>query len=218
MELKRLNRRRCSLPFDWLITPDVKKVIELIENNFQDFLNPEYLYQFKQNPSFYKNIKYDIEFYHDFSAVKSFKSQIHKITKKYNRRIARFYDVIKEPTLFCRYVSGDDLSYISENYEYILMTLRRFNSQNEIIFVINNDLLPLQANFPIYGVEKDRGDKVSRVFLEKNQALKSFILNNVEEATPMKVKKRNKVIVFLGDMMKKIRWKFGRIYRHNRQI
>ena len=108
MEFERLGCRKYSFPFDWLITPDFNIVIDLIENNFADFLNEEYLNQIKQYPSYYRNIKYNIDFYHDFSPLKSFDSQISEVSEKYQRRIERFYKQIDTPTLFCRYITQAD--------------------------------------------------------------------------------------------------------------
>ena len=39
MEFERIDKRQFSLPFDWLITPKISDVIDLINNGFEDFLN-----------------------------------------------------------------------------------------------------------------------------------------------------------------------------------
>jgi hypothetical protein len=128
MEFERINRRQFSLPFDWLITSRLSVVLELIDNGFEDFLNEEYMFQLKDYPSYYRNTRYNIDFYHDFSPLKSFGSQIDAVCKKYNRRIERFYSIIKEPTLFVRYICKDEIGYVSENYDLILK-----NSKSSIL-------------------------------------------------------------------------------------
>lgn len=48
LELERLGYRNFSNPFDWLIS-DFKGVLELIENDFENFLSMQYLFQNKKN-------------------------------------------------------------------------------------------------------------------------------------------------------------------------
>lgn len=218
MELEKIGRRPFSLPFDWLITSKLSAIIELINNGFEDFLNEEYLFQLKEYPQYYRNIKYNIDFYHDFSPFVSFDCQINKISEKYNRRIERFYNTIKQPTLFLRYITEKDIEYISENYEYILNALKAFNPQNDIIFVANNDVsLGLQSEIPIYYVEKDANDIVSRRFLDTNRELLQYILSNTEATTTEKPKQKNKCLTLVEKVYKKVRLKLKLVYHHSKQ-
>ena len=217
MEFERFNRRQFSLPFDWLITPQLSTVVKLINNGFEDFLNEEYMFQFKEYPQYYKNKKSGIDFYHDFSPFKTFDSQIDNVTKKYNRRIERFYEVIKQPTLFLRYISEGEKECISENYESTLKTLQKFNPENNIIFVANIDIREsLNPELPIYYVEKDLGDGVSRKFLSANDELLQYILENVEEATTKKAKKKNKYTRIMKKVLIRICAKLNLVYRHSK--
>ena len=120
LELERIGLRSNSSPFDWVISFDISKLIDLINNGFEDILNIKYLKQYKSNPNFYVNIKYDIHFYHDFDKYKTLESQLKDIDNKYRRRIKKFYEDIKSKTLFVRYISNkEECIYIEENLSEI---------------------------------------------------------------------------------------------------
>ena len=164
LDLDKLGLRAASYPFDWLIT-DFEGVINCMKNNFKDFLNVDFLYQNTKRPYVYKNIKYNFEFYHDFSRHKPLKNQLVTVNEKYKRRTQRFYDSIKEETIFIRYISDEikingkskELIYIEENYDSIVQFLKSFNKKNEIIFIGNEGLNSSIIN--VYNVKKDKGDK-----------------------------------------------------------
>lgn len=216
MEFERIGYRKCSFPFDWLITRQAGVVFDLIENGFQDFLNPEELFQLKDHPSYYRNVKLDIDYYHDFSPLRSFSAQIAEVEEKYNRRIQRFYEEIKKPTLFCRYIRAEDCGYIAENHSRIVSLLKKYNEQNEIIYIANADIKDLDRSLPVYYVEKDENDNVARRFLEKLPALQTFIEENVEQTA----QKQKKPVVkkTLAKIVRKICLKLNWVYRHNKQI
>ncbi len=218
MEFEKINRRAFSLPFDWLITPELSVVIDLINNRFEDFLNEDYMFQFKEYPEYYRNKKYNVDFYHDFSPFKRFDSQIQEVAKKYNRRIERFYTIIKQPTLFVRYITKKDVEYINKNYDSILRLIKSFNPQNDILFVANNDIhLNIQTANAVYYVERDLNDAVARNFLSVNDELSQYILNNVEVVATKKDTK-NKYLVLIKKAYKRIRLKLKFVYRHNKQF
>ena len=137
MELQRISRRHTSSPFDWLISEKLSVVLTLIDNGFEDFLTAEYFCQLQDHPQIYRNTKWNVDFYHDFSPLKSFSSQYDAFRKKYERRIRRFYETIKTPTLFIRYVFADEIPYLNENYASIVAALQKYNPANDIIFVSN---------------------------------------------------------------------------------
>lgn len=218
MEFDKINKRQFSLPFDWLITPALSTVMELIQNEFPDFLNAEYLFQFQNAAQCYKNTKTNISFYHDFSAFKSLDSQMGEVTQKYNRRIQRFYDIIKEPTLFLRYITQRDIPYILQNYDAILKTLQGFHPQNHIIFVTHFDnRFHDRPEIPVYYVEKNPDDTVCRDFLCANEELKQYILKNVEEATPKPTAPKSNVLDMIRKTFKKVRIKLNLVYHHKNQ-
>lgn len=178
LELERIGLRSNSNPFDWILSYDISKVIYLINNKFEDFLNIKYLKQYRSNPNFYVNTKYDIHFYHDFDKYKTLEEQIEDIDNKYRRRINKFYEVIKSKTLFVRYISSkEECIYIEENLHKILKVLRSFNQENDIIFVANEDIK--SDKLEIFNVEVDNEDTVARKFIEKNIKLEKYLTSNI---------------------------------------
>ena len=215
MEFERLGCRKYSFPFDWLITPDFNIVIDLIENNFADFLNEEYLYQIKQYPSYYRNIKYNIDFYHDFSPLKSFDSQISEVSEKYQPRNQRFYKQNETPTLFCRYITQADYEDLTKTHNRLLTIIKKYNSKNDIVYIANSDVGNMIENIKIYYVDKDANDNASRVFLKKLPALKEYILDAVELCEEKRPKKKTSILV---KVYKKLRLKYNLVYKHSKQI
>lgn len=102
--MKMANLRSFSSPFDWLTHADFKTRMNLILNDFENFLNIEDLVFLEKDPNiinddkcdYYHNIKNDFYFYHDFETGKSLEQTFPTIKEKYNRRIKRFYQTIKE--------------------------------------------------------------------------------------------------------------------------
>ena len=175
-DLEKLGLRSESSPFDWLIS-DFEGVITLIENHFADFLAYEVLAQEPWNRAIYKNTRYNLSFYHDFNSLAPLADQLPQVAGKYARRIDRFYESIKEPTLFIRYISDEqllegksqELIWIEENYDRILNLLRSFHPDNDILFIANTGVT--SEKFPIFHVEKDKGDTVARNPLFKSAEL-----------------------------------------------
>ena len=176
MELERFGIREESSPFDWLIS-DFQGVISAIENNFEDFLTYDYLSQNKKHPNVYRNTKYNITFYHDFNSYCELKQQLPDVQAKYIRRINRFHESIKSPTLFIRYISDEskiegkskELIWIEDNYDYIIALLKSFNSNNDILFIANEGVT--SDKIKIYNVNKDENDTVARQPFSKNTIL-----------------------------------------------
>lgn len=182
MDLEKLGLRSESSPFDWLIS-DFEGVIRAIENHFEDFLEPNYLVQNTHNRAHYKNVKYDFQFFHDFTQYRPLLDQLPSVNDKYHRRIERFYKSITEPTLFIRYINdkpGDDnvskeLRWIEDNYDTILSLLKSFHNQNDILFIANDGVT--SQKIKLYHVPKDAGDTVARSPLTKTPDLQEFFHN-----------------------------------------
>ena len=175
MELERVGLRNGSYPLDWIISGSFKSVITMIENHFEGFIDKNNLFQeFDINPSYYYNKACNVHFYHDFSPYKSLDCQYDYFAKKYSRRIDRFYETVKHPTIFIRYCMNlEDLEYIKINQQQILTLLKTFNSQNEIIYIAHTGKHFDIEN--IYYVEKDVGDGVARTFLKKLPELREHL-------------------------------------------
>ncbi len=176
MELEKLGLRTESSPFDWVIS-DFEGVMSAIENQFVDFFKYEYMSQNMNSRECYKNTKYNIKFFHDFDKYKPLKEQLPGVQEKYKRRINRFYQSIKEPTLFIRYISDEEkengiskeLLYIERNYDKILSVLKSYNEKNDILFIANEGVL--SSKLTIYNVQRDENDVVARKPICKNSIL-----------------------------------------------
>lgn len=203
-ETERLGFRNASFPFDWIIT-DFEGIFSAIENNFEGFLEEKYLAQSKKNLATYKNLKFNLYFFHDFSKYHSLKSQLKNVRAKYSRRINRFYREISKPTLFIRYISDLkrdeagrflELEWIESNINHIRNTLKMFNQKNEIIFVANDCIK--SDKIKIYNVQPDINDLVARKFFEKNEEL-----SNLFESFEFDKKEHNLKIFRIKDEKKK---------------
>lgn len=212
LELERIGLRGNSGPFDWVLSFDISKVIELINNDFKDLLNIRYLKQYKSNPSYYMNYKYDIHFYHDFDEYKKLDDQLEDVSNKYKRRIEKFYENIKSKTLFIRYISSQqECTYIEENLQQIIGALRQYNEKNEIIFISNGDIKSNELK--IFYVDPDEGDTVARRFIEKNNELEQYLMSNIYNSQKRKKnikvyknkEKKNKILKIPNKVINLIR-------------
>ena len=214
LELERVGLRSHSSPFDWVLSLRFDKVIELIENNFENFLNIDYLQQYRSNPSFYMNSKYDIHFYHDFNKYKTLEMQIKDIEIKYKRRISRFYESIKNKTLFIRYISSEEeCIFIENNLQKILSIIKKYNKENDIIFIINDDIKHNLSS--CFSVKKDNDDTVARTFIEKNEELRKFLMSGIYD---YENRKKNIKIINTKKIKQKRLNKFNRCIRGLKKI
>lgn len=119
-QLQQMNLRDQAYPFDWILSPDI---IPCLQDDFKDFLNPEYL-RWKGTSSNFPilnedwmdntdstndhsiarvhHTKYKIIFLHDFVPTDDPINRIDQITKinsKYQRRINRFREIMKNSTV-----------------------------------------------------------------------------------------------------------------------
>lgn len=229
-DLEKIGLRDFSSPFDWILS-DFKSVISLINNNFMNFMNYENLAQSKNDRTHYLDLKNKIFFFHDFSKYKSLEKQYDCVYEKYNRRIIRFYKEIKKPTLFIRYISNEikdengkstELNYIEENYKSIIATLKKFNKNNELFFIADNEVI--SEKIKIFHVDLDIDDVVCRSPIVKNDELYN-LLNNVEHINKRKNINRykrkefnRKIILFKGykKILKTLKKRFLKEYIHNK--
>ncbi|MER2175599.1 MAG: DUF1796 family putative cysteine peptidase [Carnobacterium sp.] len=219
-ELEKVGLRDTSSPFDWLIT-DFKGLIQCMENKFEGILDYENLSQYKDNPSYYVDEKYDFHFYHDFSGYTSLEEQLPSVLEKYKKRIEKFYINIQEPTLFFRYIKdNNELNYIEKNYEKIISIIKKNNKHNNLILISNDDIA--SSTLFIYIVEKDKNDIVARNFLRKNLNLKKYLCSNIynmeKRNNNLQIYKKKykyiKIKNFYNSFYLKIKNKFKKKYIH----
>lgn len=141
----RYGLRGHSGPFDWYFS-DFKSVLKVIETRFSDFMEKENLsVETDNNRVFYDN-KYGFSCGHDIQH--DFEKEYDCIHQKYMRRAEQFMQDIKQPTFFIRAVkSKEEILFIEENREYIYSIIKKENPNNEIAFLILNDMQKLSSNF-----------------------------------------------------------------------
>ena len=192
--LEKLGLRNSSMPFDWSIT-NFEGVIKAINNNFHNFLEYDLLLQNSQVLKHYMNTKYNIQFYHDFNKFETLEKQLPLVQEKYNRRIKRFYDDIRKPTTFIRYISdeniingkSEELIWIEDNFDFIISTLKSFNPENEIIFIANKGIE--SSKIKIYNVEiEDSTDTINRMPINNNLELNALFKNIIDDNTRRKIR------------------------------
>lgn len=110
-QLQKFGYRNKAYPFDWIHTKKLRKLIELIDNDFDIFTDlkvKNYSENFpylntgiwtldKLGTTRVTNIKYKIDFVHDFK-TSHINTEIDHVKQKYNRRIKRFYEIMKDET------------------------------------------------------------------------------------------------------------------------
>lgn len=222
IELEKMGLRNESSPFDWVIS-DFQGVVLAVEEEFSDFLNYDILFQNKKNLAVYKNVKYNISFFHDFDKYSSLEKQLSKIQEKYKRRINRFYKSITEPTLFIRYISDEELIkegnrtiskelyWIENNYEKIISLIKSFNANNDILFIANENVR--SSRFVIYNVKKDSNDVVNRSPINNNSYLKEKFDNIDFKDKEKNIRRYQKKMKCSNSIYNRIRDKIKTIYK-----
>lgn len=92
--LRFYEQRRFAYPFDWLVTIDSEGMISLLSDDFQYFLDRNFMFTFPNHFECIENSLYRIEFKHD-GALLSDIDILEKAVAKYGRRINRFRQLRK---------------------------------------------------------------------------------------------------------------------------
>lgn len=101
--MKRALLRATSGPFDWITGVGFSKRIDIIRDNFRDFLEKDFLKFQEKKPGkpddkacdYYYNQKTGFHFPHDFPTGIPLDTSLPDVQEKYSRRIARFYQNIR---------------------------------------------------------------------------------------------------------------------------
>ncbi len=229
-DLEKLGLRNQSSPFDWGISC-FANVIDAIDKEFLGFMDYDNLSQSINERAHYHEDRYQFFFFHDFSKYKSLDKQYKFVKAKYDKRIKRFLQSIKQPTLFIRYISSEELdennrskelNWIENNYEYVINVLKRFNPQNDIVFIgdetINSDKIK------IYMVPRDKEDKVSRLPIYNNKELFPILSSvnfhgkqeNIARYNQKLKKKKSYVNRFKNKVIRCLQRMFLRVYTHSK--
>ena len=231
IELERMGLRDSSMPFDWVRTR-WWAIENSFNKNFEGYLNYDDLYQKKNDLHCYKNLQYGVGFSHDFVDYKSLKSQIANVQKKYERRIERFFSHIVEPTLFIRYMwDYEELVYVASHYAEIEQMIKRYNTNNEIVFITHDIPSDLDVSLIklLFFIDKDEDCELNERPISSNEDL-YFFLSTVEynnrqkniqfnkSKNAQKIEQSKKLTSRLKKMYKKLFVKKREKYIHYKQI
>lgn len=140
-QLQKYGLRTLAYPFDWIRTNNLKDIVNIIDSMFQYFVDPAYLEVKEESSKFpligddwnddmsenivLKHKMYNVVFPHDLKKD----GDMTLIKNKYNRRIERFYDVIKNENVKKIFIR---VSNKCESSEEIKNTLERYATNFEI--------------------------------------------------------------------------------------
>ncbi|MBN1914825.1 MAG: hypothetical protein JW769_02930 [Parachlamydiales bacterium] len=168
-ELRKYNLRQAAYPFDWMLSIDGMKFIDILKDDFEYFLDERFLKPYFSNGILMHDY-YHLEFSHEEN---SFQSPVFKpmrqLQEKYTRRIQRFRDLKQYQGRVCfirhswslsmhenyRFRNQDNLS-INKEYSYLLYdTLKNYFPALDFILIIVNADLNQQGM-----MKKDLTDKI----------------------------------------------------------
>ena len=170
--MEKYGLRSFSSPFDWSFS-DFKGVLHFLETDFEDFLQRENLFPAKDRG--FRDTKYGIHFPHDLHD--DLNKEYDEIVLKYRRRIEHFVQAAKEGVCYIRAIKNkEELQWIVQNQEYIKGVVRKWNSANEIKYLIPT-FIDMQEPLPdikyyVISIDSYRGESV--------QVLRSLFNSNEE--------------------------------------
>ena len=134
------GHRKAAFPFDWNICLDGEKLIEILDDDFSNFLNKEYLVPFGWATLL--NTRYHLEFVHDGSwEEKNVPFYMPILQSKYKRRVERFKE-LKE--------HQGKVFFIRSAYIHSIVDLNRFYKVEENIEISEDCALRLHEALKRY--------------------------------------------------------------------
>ncbi len=171
--------RDFSGPFDWYWS-DYKSVIELIDNEFTDFFIRENLVMDTNRQNAFEDLKYGFKCFHDIRT--NLEDDYPDIYERYQRRAKRFMEALRGPSCLFRAVrSVDEISYIVDNVDYIESVIKKYNSENSVVYLLSSSLAEMVSDtelpFIYYNVQSEYlCDAYGvRTLFDHNEDLKKFL-------------------------------------------
>lgn len=170
LELRRYGLRDGNYPLDWNISA-IEPTLTMVESGFAGFLQRDCLCI--ESPGVVRDEGSGIAVYNDFDPALPVAVQYEAVRRRYEQRIQRFCQAIRQRTLFVRYINDlEEFTYLDENMPGVLAVLRRTHPTNDLLLVANTTLPAACGGLPVYRVEPDPGDGVARRFVSKNARLR----------------------------------------------
>lgn len=216
-ELRRIGLRKCAYPFDWIIAP-AESVHCLLTRNFDHFLSYQSLFQSNENLRYYYNRELKIWFFHDFYHDIPLRLTYFWVLQKYRRRIQRFLEHIKSPTLFLRIaITKEDAEWSVQNRKRFENVVQKYNPNNKVIW-IGHKKLPHNGDWLLFdGAEPPSVD--SHLF--DSIGLTSYLLGCVQKVGKSSMIKKagtpktiERLLYYFFECVRRLRG--GKPYRHSR--
>lgn len=222
--------RITSGPFDWIKNGSFDERINLIVNDFEDFLNKEDLKFNKDEANgqpYYANLKTDCHFIHDFSDKIPFDEDFISVKDKYDRRISRFYDYInKSQKTLLVWMSDKEIVAVDELIQAQKLLSEKFKKNIDLLVIENDDNLKLgeckkqeiNSNIVLFKTKIknlfEEDDEI-RTEVEKvfDEIFSEYALNKISTLSFPKLLKKN-IIRFVSNLIlnKELRHKFRHKY------
>lgn len=181
--MSKLGIRSFSGPFDWCVS-EFDGVLSCLNNEFFDFMHKNNL-EVEEKFGIFNDVKYGFKFTHEIKAASDFESKYEDIYNKYLHRIEVFKQEIKQETCFIRILQNmEELIYIKEHFSYIESIIKRHNTKNDIIYLLNTqifDIENLSHPFYLYTHPSYGGRKGLRDLFSSNAQMQAFFINNFDE-------------------------------------
>lgn len=204
--------REYSSPFDWGCFKYKDSVLMALKNDFKDWFELENLRQPKDAHAHeIFDEKYRILFNHEITNQDTLENVYPKVKEKYNRRIARFKNKIKQPSLFIRYVDNlNEINEIVECEDELSDILMKFNPENRVIYIIPYEFFsqnPQKINSK-YFIMNERANLFKtasvadnlRDYFDQNSELIDYLISNYSPE-----KRRNNLIFDLKQENQKLK-------------
>ncbi|MCM1537529.1 MAG: papain-like cysteine peptidase [bacterium] len=177
--MSKLGVRNFSGPFDWYFNYDFEAVLHCIETEFEGFLDKRNLV-LEENGQEFRDIKNHFLYVHEVKTT--FEDDYEKILHKYQRRIAVFMEEIKKRTCFIRGVHNqEELSYVKDHEDYINKVIKKYNKENEIIYVVIG-VGDCSFSHPFYrGKAHDRSREGIRSLFDLEPKLQEYCIQHFDE-------------------------------------
>jgi len=197
--MSRYGYRSSSTPFDWVYS-ELKGILKLIDEDFEGFMSKDNIKFVDGKPKEFIDTKYGMHFIHEIK--NNFENEYEIILNRYKKRIQNFRAISTKGVVYLRAVRNqDELNYLTQHQQYIRQVVTKYNSNNQIIYLLP-EYLVLEPNIELnYFNLKSSYDGSSiealRGMFNKNQEIIEYLDNIINpiarnENLLFDVKKENK--------------------------